>query len=129
MKICHESTWCTMVYHGISLYYMELHGKPLHEFTSHGKLWYIILYLFQNTMVFYHGFDPCFKTPWYFTTASIPVSKHHGILPWLSLLSWFTMDLPCFKTSWYTMAFTMVQNILAFTMVYFHKGRPESDRT
>ena len=33
----------------------------------------------------------------------LPVSKRHGILPWL----------PCFKTPWIAMA---------FTMVYFHKG-------
>ena len=58
--------------------------------TLHGKLWYTMVYLFPNTLVFYHGF---------------PVSKHNGLpwFPWYIVV--FYHGLP---VTWYTMAFTMV---------------------
>ena len=49
--------------------------------------------LFHNTMVFYLG---------------LPVSKHHGILPWFT----------CFKTPWYFTMVSMYQNTMVFTLVY-----------
>ena len=105
--------------------------------TLHCKLWYTMVCLFQNNMVFYHGFPvskhhgilpwlPCFKTTWYFTMASLfqnnmvfyhgfPVSKHHG-------LEWYTMifyhGLPVSKQHGILPWFTCFKTTWYFTMVY-----------
>ena len=89
--------------------------------TLHGKLWHTMVYLFQNTMVFYHGFavskhHRLFWFPWYimvflpwFTMIyhGLPVSKHHG-LPWyifIRLMFFYvvfvtvTYELPSYRDS------------------------------
>ena len=81
-----------------------------------------MVYLFQNTMVSYldlpvsrhHGI-----LPWYFTIGylfqntvvfyhRLPVSKHRCILPWF----------PCFKTSCYLTMVYLFQNTMVFILVY-----------
>ena len=80
-------------YENIPWNYIVYHGITWHFVILHGKLWCTMVYLFQNTMAFYHGF---------------PVSKHHGILPWL----------PCFKTPWhFTMAY-LFQNTMEYHGIY-----------
>ena len=54
-----------------------------------------MVYLFQNTMVFYYG---------------LPVSKHDGIL------SWFT----CFKTRWYFIMVYLFQNNMEYLVLPWH---------
>ena len=66
--VYHDIPWYLVVLHGITrytvVYHMTLHGKLLFHVLCMVILWYTMFYLFQNTMVFYHGF---------------PVSKHRGI--------------------------------------------------
>ena len=63
------------------------------------NVWYTMVYLSQNTMVFYHGF---------------PVSKHHGLpwFPWYLIV--FYHGLPVSKHHG-------IYNGIR-TMVYFHRG-------
>ena len=57
------------------------------------NVWYTMICLFQNTMVFYHGF-PVLKRygiPWFPLYINVfynglPVSKHDGILPWNTMV-------------------------------------------
>ena len=57
MKIC------------ISLYYMVLQNKPRYTMTLHDKLCQIMIfsYIVYGECLVCHG---------------LPVSKHHGVLPW-----------------------------------------------
>ena len=108
------------IYHGISWYYMVNHditcGIPW--FTCFKTPWYFTMAsLFQSTMD-HHGFHGFHGISWYFTMASLFQSTmdHHGFHG----ISWyFTMvyhDLP-----WFTY-FKTPLDTMAFTMVYFHKG-------
>ena len=67
-------------------------------------VWYTLVSLFQNTIVFYHGF-PFFKTTWYLTMVFI--FENTG--------PWYTDGFFCCM-SWY---FTMVY-LFQNTMVFYH---------